>query len=115
MRQQAENESLTLDEIDTTKSARDRSALEKNIAAGSHVIVCGPRNLVVETMRLARKRKAGSFAFEIYDYRSPFGPNLNPLLKIFLNFALPEKVVGKLNWLFENREKPEQVPSGSPH
>ena len=115
LRHQAANELLTLDEIDTTKSARDRSALEKNIAAGSHVVVCGPRNLVVETMRLARKQKARSLAFEIYDYRSPFGPSLNPLLKIFLNFALPGKVVGKLNWLFENREKPEKVSSGSPH
>jgi predicted ferric reductase len=114
LRHLAANELLTLVEINTSKNARDKSALEQNLAAGSHVVVCGPRKLVVDTMRLARKQKAGSFAFEIYDYRSPFGPNLNPLLKNLLEFALPDKGVRKLNWLFDDAAKPEKVPSESP-
>lgn len=95
------SELLTLVEIDTSRQARDRTDLEKNIASNSHVVVCGPRKLVVDAMRLARKQGAGSFAFEIYDYRSPFGPNLNPMLETLLRFALPKNLFRKLDWLFE--------------
>lgn len=114
LRHLAVSELLTLEEIDTSKKARGKSALGENIAAGSHVVVCGPRKLVVDTMRLARKQKAGSLAFEIYDYRSPFGPNLNPLLKSLLGFALPEKIMRKLTWLFDDAAMPDKAPSGSP-
>lgn len=114
LRQLASSGLLSLTEIDTSKKSRDKSSLGLEIPSKSHVVVCGPRKLVVDMMRLARKQKAGSFAFEIYDYKSPFGPNLNPLLKTVLEFALPVKVMSKLHWLFDEAASPRELRSTKP-
>lgn len=114
LRQLASSGLLSLTEIDTSKKSRDKSSIGLEIHPNSHVVVCGPRKLVVDMMRLARKQNAGSFAFEIYDYRSPFGPDLNPLLRTLLEFALPVKVMSKLHWLFDEAGTPRESASTKP-
>jgi hypothetical protein len=58
---------------------------------------------------LVRKNKAQSVAFELYDYRSPYGPNLNPILAAIVRFVLPTAWLKGGSWLIE--EQPEKVQS----
>lgn len=102
---------LALHEVDTSsKTGAKRELSTQNLNSKSHVVVCGPRQLVVDCMRLARKNKAKSMSFEIYDYRSPFGPNLNPLLKMLLVFVLPAKLSARLHWLFDKTLADSKTP-----
>jgi hypothetical protein len=56
---------------------------------------------------LVRKNKAESLAFELYDYRSPYGPNFNPLLAAIIRFILPTAWLKGGKWLIE--EQPEKA------
>lgn len=106
---------IRLRRIDTTRETVDRAALlSEEITAGSHVAVCGPRALVSSVLRIARKTRASSASFELYDYRSPFGPNLNPLLRILLEGVLPHRVAAKLRFLVDNDIPKETQNSPSP-
>ncbi len=99
---------LDLTEVDTsTGRPHTRKVISGLINAGDHVAVCGPRALVVDTIRLVRKNKAESLAFELYDYRSPYGPNFNPLLAAIIRFILPTAWLKGGKWLIE--EQPEKA------
>ena len=55
------------------------------------------------------KNKTESVAFELYDYRSPYGPNLNPILAAIVRFVLPAALLRGGSWLIE--EQPDNPPS----
>jgi hypothetical protein len=55
------------------------------------------------------KNKTESVAFELYDYRVPYGPNLNPILAALVRFVLPTAWRKGGSWLIE--EQPEKVLS----
>jgi NAD(P)H-flavin reductase len=64
---------LDLTEVDTSAGRPNtKKVISELIEPGDHVAVCGPRALVVDTIRLVRRNKAESIAFELYDYRSPY-------------------------------------------
>lgn len=105
---------LELHEIDTSIGSRAmREFPSETINSNSHVVVCGPRNLVVDTLRSARKNKAKSLSFEIYDFRSPFGPNLNPILRMLIEFILPAKLSARMHWLFDKTPTDSQTPKSN--
>lgn len=100
---------LELTEVDTSAGRPNtKKIIGERIRPGDHVAVCGPRALVVDTIRLVRKNKAESLAFELYDYRSPYGPNFNPILAAIVRFILPTAWLKGGSWLIE--EQPEKVP-----
>ena len=102
LREMSDKGLLVLREVETGgSSARNTEPLTSALTPGSHVAVCGPRQLVVKVLTVSRKAKTGAVSFEIFDYRSPFGPDLNPLLKSLVRFILPRALFLKLGWLFE--------------
>lgn len=101
---------LDLTEVDTSAGRPNtKKVISELIDPGNHVAVCGPRALVVDTIGLVRKNKAESIAFELYDYRSPYGPNLNPILAAIVRFVLPTAWLKGGSWLIE--EQPEKTLS----
>lgn len=101
---------LDLTEVDTSAGRPNtKKVISELINPGDHVAVCGPRALVVDTIRLVRKNKAESIAFELYDYRSPYGPNLNPILAAIVRFVLPTAWLKGGSWLIE--EQPDKATS----
>lgn len=102
-------ELLTLHLVQTDGSGvRNMKPVVSLLNRQSHVAVCGPRTLVVAMLKLARKARVKSVSFELFDYRSPFGPNLNPLLKSLIQFVTPRRWFAKLNWLFDPQLQPEK-------
>lgn len=102
LREMSDQGLLVLREVATGgSSARNMEPLTSALTPGSHVAVCGPRQLVVKVLTLSRKAKTFAVSFETFDYRSPFGPDLNPLLKSLVRFILPRALFLKLGWLFE--------------
>jgi predicted ferric reductase len=102
LRQMNQKGLLHLQEVKTGESgSRDMSMVISALSPKAHVAVCGPRQLVLKVARLSRKARTRPVSFEIFDYRSPFGPDLNPLLKSLIRFILPQKLFTKMGWLFE--------------
>jgi len=116
IRSMSEKKLLNLVEIDTSsKTGRDMGLLKSSLLKKGNVVVCGPRQLVVSVLKIARKQKTGPVNFEIYDYRSPFGPDLNPVLKSIIEFISPSRFNSKIDWLFDAPpEKAERKPNSSP-
>jgi hypothetical protein len=101
---------LHLTEVDTSKGRPNtKQLIGEAINPGDHVAVCGPRALVVDTIGQVRKNKGETLGFELYDYRSPYGPNLNPIIAAIIRFILPTSWLKGANWLIE--EQPEKVTS----
>jgi predicted ferric reductase len=101
---------LDLTEVDTYGGRPNaKKIIGEHINPGDHVVVCGPRSLVVDTIRQVRRNKAESLAFELYDYRSPYGPNLNPVIAAIVRFLLPSAWLKGGRWLIE--EQPDKTPS----
>jgi predicted ferric reductase len=93
---------LTLVEVDTSlEQGRPKDVIERSVERDVHVAVCGPRPLVLSVLKRAKQAKARKVSFELYDYRSPFGPDLNPILRALLTFILPEALIRQMGWLFE--------------
>lgn len=103
---------LQLTEVDTSKGRPNtKSLISDAINPGDHVAVCGPRALVIDTIGLVRKNKAESLGFELYDYRSPYGPNLNPILAALVRLTVPTAWLKGGNWLIEEQPEKVQTPS----
>lgn len=110
LRQWDEAGLLDLTEVDTSAGRPNtKTVISELIHPGDHVAVCGPRALVVDTIGLVRRNKAESLSFELYDYRSPYGPNLNPILAAIVRFVLPTAWFKGGSWLIE--EQPEKAPA----
>lgn len=93
---------LNLVEVDTSsKTGRPADIVERTVERGVHIAVCGPRPLVLSVLKRAKQAKARKVSFELYDYRSPFGPDLNPVLRALLTFILPAALVRKMGWISE--------------
>jgi predicted ferric reductase len=101
LRRMANDRSITLVEVDTSaKQGRNSAFLAEVITGGEEVAVCGPRSLVLAVMKQARRVGSARVSFELYDYRSPFGPDLSPVFRALTTFLLPAAIVKRLGWLF---------------
>ena len=86
-----EHDSTALGRLKLT-SVRDLLAHE--LARGTdvrrvHVAACGPFDLIRGVQKTARSLRIRSMDFEMYDYRSGYGPNLEPAMQTLLA-GLPE-------------------------
>lgn len=100
---------LILREVDSSLlRARDPMHLNSVITGKQAIAACGPRNLVVSVIKRARSVESANVSFELYDYRGPYGPDLNPILKALFKLVFPIFMFNRVAWLFDESKFSEQ-------